>query len=627
MGDLNINQKTDRSKYLTHLLNDVKSLDHLLNHKKIESGIQRIGAEQEFTIVEPNFRPSNKSLQILEQINDDHFTTELAIYNLEINLDPQSFSGDGLEKLQNQLDSLMEKAHKAAEKSNTKIILTGILPSIRQSDIHIDYITPLPRYKALDKVMREAKGENFRINISGVDEFHISHDNILIEACNTSFQTHLQVSPDEFTDMYNWAQVIAGPVLSACTNSPLLLENELWMETRIALFQQSCDIRQVNHAIRKKQPRVSFGFDWVKNGINDLYKSHISKYKLLLTREINESSLELIKQNKTPKLEALCLHNGTVYLWNRPCYGVGNGVPHIRIENRYLPSGPTTVDEVANLAFWVGLMNGMPDEAKNIWEKMDFVDASSNFTKSARYGLNSQFEWFGENLSAKELILDRLLPLARKGLQKAKINSSDILKYLEIIEERVRSGKTGSSWTVRTYRNYKKTLSDKEAIIALTKTMYEWQNTGKPVHEWHTPEKTKIKHEGNYERVDEFMNVHIITLLKNDLVELGQNIMDWNNIRHIAIENEKEELVGLLTKSLIDKAVREGKDLSKMIIQDIMRTEIVTSNPEMSINDAVDLMVKANCTCLPIIHDNELVGILTDQDITPYKHKLNLGNE
>ena len=627
MGELNVNQNADRTEYLTHLLNDIKSLDYLLENNLIESGIQRIGAEQEFSIVEENFRPSTKSISILDDINDDHFTTELAKYNLEINLDPQDFTGNGLQLMQEQLDSLLDKAHKVAAQKNTKIILTGILPSIRQSDIHIDYLTPISRYIELDKIMRKSKGENFRINISGVDEFHISHNNILIEACNTSFQTHLQVSPDEFTNMYNWAQVIAGPVLSACTNSPLLLENELWMETRIALFQQSCDIRQVNRAIRKKQPRVSFGFDWVKHGINDLYKSHISKYKLLLTREIKESSLEKIKQHQPPKLEALCLHNGTVYLWNRPCYGVGNGIPHIRIENRYLPSGPTTVDEVANLAFWVGLMNAMPEKAKNIWEKMDFVEASSNFTKAARYGLNSQFDWFGENLSAKELILDRLLPLARAGLQKAKINSGDILKYLGIIEDRVRSGKTGSSWTVRTYRNYKKILSGKEAIIALTKDMYEWQSTGKPVHEWSTPDKTKIKHEGNYERVDEFMNVNLLTLNENDLVKLGKNIMQWNNIRHIPIENEKEELIGLLTKSLIDKAIKNKKDLNQLLIRDIMRRDIVTSTPETDIKDAVDLMIKANCNCLPIILDNELVGILTEQDITPYKHKLNFGNE
>jgi predicted transcriptional regulator len=393
------------------------------------------------------------------------------------------------------------------------------------------------------------------------------------------------------------------------------------METRIALFQQSCDIRQVNHAIRKKQPRVSFGTDWVKNGINDLYKDNVSKYKLLLTREISEDSLELIKQKKTPNLEALCLHNGTIYLWNRPCYGVGNGAPHIRIENRYLPSGPSTIDEVANLAFWVGLMNAMPEEAKQIWEKVDFLDVSSNFTKAARYGLNSQMDWFGKSIPAKQLILDKLLPLAKLGLQKAGINPSDILKYLGIIEDRVRSGKTGSSWIVRTFRNYKKTLSTEESIIAVTKELYEWQCTNKPVHEWDTPE-ILTKHEGNYERVDEFMNNRIITLNEDDSLKFAESLMNWNSIKHIAIENEKEELIGLITKSAIEKAKAESANFDSMVVGEVMRTEIQTVKPETPIKKAISLMKEIKCTCLPVIHKNELVGVLTDKELIHYLDKI-----
>ena len=109
MGDLNINQNVDRTEYLTHLLNDIKSLDFLLENDKIESGIQRIGAEQEFSIVEENYRPSTKSISLLDKINDEHFTTELAVYNLEINLDPQDFTGNGLQLMQQQLVMLWIK--------------------------------------------------------------------------------------------------------------------------------------------------------------------------------------------------------------------------------------------------------------------------------------------------------------------------------------------------------------------------------------------------------------------------------------------------------------------------------------------------------------------------------------
>ena len=58
MGEQNINSRTPKTVYLQHLLHDIEALDILLAEGKIESGIQRIGAEQEFSLVESNFRPS-----------------------------------------------------------------------------------------------------------------------------------------------------------------------------------------------------------------------------------------------------------------------------------------------------------------------------------------------------------------------------------------------------------------------------------------------------------------------------------------------------------------------------------------------------------------------------------------
>lgn len=621
MGELDINQGSSRASYLKHLLNDIKALDLQLKTGKIESGVQRIGAEQEFSFVQSNFRPSNRAVELLKNINDPHFTTELATYNLEINLDPQSLSSDGLKKMRSQLEELLEKAQLEADKIDAKILLTGILPTIRHSELELAYLTPLPRYAALNKVMREVKGEDYHIKITGVDDFNLIHNNILIEACNTSFQIHLQTSPEEFVDQYNWAQLIAGPVLSACTNSPLLLEHELWMETRIALFQQSCDIRHNHNPIRKKEPRVTFGSSWVRNSINDIFKDHVSKYPHLLAKDIEDDSLEQLDNNVTPKLKALCLHNGTVYLWNRPCYGLTNGVPHIRIENRYIPSGPSIIDEVANLSFWIGLMNNMPVKAKDIWNNVDFEDANYNFTKAARYGLNTQLTWFGENVSASELLLKELIPLATAGLEKAKIDPEDISLYMGIIEERVRSGKTGAAWTIRTYRNYKKTLSDTEASIAVTKAMYENQITGKPVHQWPTYKEQKKQHVGNYERVDEIMSTKLITGFEDDLVSLAKNVMDWNKIHHMPIENNKAKLVGLLTLSRVTKELSRDKE-SNLVVKEIMRTDIHTIGPEDTIKTAVQRMKTTQSNCLPVIHENELVGILTENDIIRIQDKL-----
>ena len=141
-------------------------------------------------------------------------------------------------------------------------------------------------------------------------------------------------------------------------------------------------------------------------------------------------------EGEIPKLEAIGVHNGTIYRWNRLCYGQNNGVPHMRIENRYIPAGPSVKDEVANALFWIGIMQGMPDKYKNLSESTPFNEVKGNFINAARTGINTYFNWFGKGISARRLILEELLPIAREGLVKSEIDQADIDKYLGIIEKR-----------------------------------------------------------------------------------------------------------------------------------------------------------------------------------------------
>ena len=240
---LNINDKETRLEFIKHLLSDIKALELLVEQGLIESNIQRIGAEQEFCLVTDNWRPSKKGADILEAIDDSHFTTELARYNLEINLDPFELQGDCFSRVEHQLKTLLAKAKEAANKYDNKVVLTGILPTISKIELEFDYMTPQPRYWAMNKMMKAHKGTDFELRLRGVDELSIIHDTVLFEACNTSFQMHLQISPEDFIASYNWAMAISGPVLGICANSPLLLGRELWSENRIALFQQSIETR------------------------------------------------------------------------------------------------------------------------------------------------------------------------------------------------------------------------------------------------------------------------------------------------------------------------------------------------------------------------------------------------
>ncbi|MBT8196640.1 MAG: CBS domain-containing protein [Bacteroidia bacterium] len=607
----NLEQK---KRFVHHLLNDVQAMDHMIKERMFEKGIQRVGSEQEFCVVDSHFRPSMHGPEVLDSIKDDHFTSEIARFNLEINLDPSELTTNCFAQAEIQLRELLEKAKYVASNTNDKILLAGILPTIRKTELELEYMTPNPRYYALNDALRRARGSDFELHIYGVDELTIKHQSVLFEGCNTSFQIHLQIAPEEFAEQYNWAQAIAGPLLSCATNSPLLLGKELWSETRIALFRQSIDIRGASYQIRQREPRVNFGNHWLKESITEIYKEDISRFTMLLYKEIEEESLEMVRNGNIPDLTALKLHNGTVYRWNRPCYGVADGVAHLRIENRYIPSGPTVNDEISNFAFWVGLMKGMPEKFKKIWNLMDIEEARNNFIKAARYGIESEFMWMGKQCSARELLRDELLPIARVGLQKVNIDKADIDKYLGIIERRI-NGVTSSQWMVRNFRNLKKNHSIDDSLVYLTSKIYDNQSTSKPVSEWENIADGK-KHYINsvYERVNQIMTTDLYTVSENDLVELVYYVMQWTNISHMPVENKNDELVGIITKADLQENWSENKDES-ITVKELMVKEPMTVGPTTNVKDAKRIMDAKNIGCLPVIVKNKLVGIITRDDL------------
>lgn len=611
-----------RKLFLKHLLHDVEAIDQMLQNGQIESGISRIGAEQEFCLVDKYFKPSMNALEILEKVDDPHFTPELAKYNLEINLDPLELKGDCFSKMQTQLLNLLGKAEDVANGLDERIILTGILPSIDFRAVQMEYMTPKPRYAALADIMSELRGEDFELNITGVDELILTHNNILFEACNTSFQCHYQVEPDEFTDMYNWAQMLSGPVLSVACNSPLLIGKQLWAETRIPLFQQSIDTRGKGYHLREREQRVTFGNRWIK-GVSDVYKNDIARHTLLFLTDIEHDSLETLKKGEIPNLKALQLHNGTIYKWNRPCYGVLDGVPHLRIENRYLPSGPTVQDEIANFAFWVGLMCNIPDKYRNIWERINFDEVKENFYKAAMWGIQSGMVWDGKLMSARRLILEILIPMAREGLEKKGINQGDIDKNLDIIRGRAENYATGSRWIVESYRKLRENLTREESTVALTAIMHYRKLTGKPVHEWGVAKISEAeKLEMQYDVVSNIMTTNLVTVQENDIAELVLKIMEWRHIRHLPVEDSHGKLKGIITKNrLVHYLSNPDKD-GLATAADVMDTDPVTIGPNDDIKYAMLLMIDKGVSCLPVVEKNELIGIITDKDTQDIWNKM-----
>jgi len=616
MGELKVTKltsKEDKANYIFHLLKDIEALDFMINNNLIEKSPIRIGAEQEFCLVDEEFLPSNNSVKILKDIDDKHFTTEIGNYNLEINLDPIELKNDCFSRLHKQLEELLKKADAVATNKQTKILLTGILPTLTLKHIGIENMTPIDRYFVLNEAIKESRKQDFNIHIKGIDEVNLLHDTVMLEGCNTSFQMHLQVDPDKFIDTHNWAQAISGPILSACTNSPFLFGKELWSETRIALFTQSVDTRANSFLLNEKQSRVSFGDNWSTGSVADIFRDNVSRFRSLVTTEFTKDSVEMLENGEIPGLKALNLHNGTVYRWNRPCYGVGGGKPHLRIENRYIPSGPTMLDEVANMVFWVGVMMGKPKMYDNVHEKMNFKDVKSNFFNAARYGMNAQFHWNGVIRPSHELILEELLPMAYKGLYKMNVSPKDAEYYLRIIKNRVATN-NGSQWAIKSYRNLLKTKKRFEAIQILTSKMYSKQQREYPISSWNVIKKDTAPEFSPKKIVKHVMSSDIFSVDENDSLDLVIYIMKWKNFNHMPVINEEKKLVGLLSSKDIDKYISNSHN-GQHNISDIMQKDIVTISQYSSAKDAKKLMKMHNINSLPVVEKNRLIGIITSKDI------------
>jgi CBS domain-containing protein/gamma-glutamyl:cysteine ligase YbdK (ATP-grasp superfamily) len=623
MGQQDVRKDSDEAalrEFTQHLIKDVRALERMLSEGMFETGVRRIGAEQELFLVDERGKPAPIIDEVLEHNTDERIVTELTRFNLEFNMDPITFGGDCLSQMEEANRALLRKVRKMVQQVGGEIIQTGILQTIQLAELTLDYMTPRARYYALNDAITRLRGGPGQFQIRGVDELFMKHDTIMLEGCNTSFQTHFQVSPDEFPRFYNIAQVVAGPCLAAATNSPFLFGKRLWRETRIALFEQAVDTRSSNLYLREMSPRVHFGSGWVKESVTEIFKEDISRFRVLITTDLEEGNpLDVLEEGRIPDLEALQLHNGTVYRWNRACYGITDGKPHLRIENRILPSGPSTVDQIANAAFWFGLVGGLANTYDDIAEVMDFDDTKSNFIAAARHGLASQFAWIeGRQVPAHELILDDLLPLAEDGLRSSDIDEDDIDRYLGIIEERVRARRTGSQWQLNSLAEMSKDASRGERLSALVAGMIRRQKEGKPVHEWSlaTLDEAYSPNRMQNSFVEDYMSTDLFTVHEQETVEFVAYLMDWQHIRHVLVEDERHRLVGLVShRSLLRHlAARDAVPEGGVPVGEIMVRDPVSVPPDMPTVEAVQLMRTHKISALPVVRDDQLVGIITERD-------------
>lgn len=628
MGEHTVEQHVDENKaqaFMKALLEDLRALTFMLEAGRIESGVARVGAEQEMFLIDRYARPAPVSLAVLNHARDSRLTTEIARFNLEANLTPLKLEHNCFSLMEQELIELIARARDSAATQQADVLLAGILPTLQKSDLTLANLTPIARYHELDRGVIRMRGGPLSIHIKGLDELHLTHDNIMMESCNTSFQIHFQSGAKEFANTYNVAQAITAPVLAAAVNSPLLLGQRLWQETRVALFQHSTDERSRPQLTRNQPTRVSFGDRWLQHSVVELFHDQITRFRPIMITQPDENPFAVLARGETPSLSALRMHNGTVWRWNRACYGVIDGVAHLRIENRALPSGPTTTDEIANAAFFAGLMVAVPQAYGEIAKRMAFDEAKLNFFRAARHGLDAHFEWIdGQSHSAASLILDQLLPLARHGLISSRVASADIDTYLGIIEERTRSGQTGARWVMKSLAAMGTSATKDATQRRLTSQILANQKQGQPIHLWPIIEKDDAgEWEHGYRTVRQFMSTDLFTVKPDDLIDLAASVMDWRHVRHVPVEDQEGRLAGLIThRALLRLMINRTSDSKPVTVREIMVQDPVVVSPSTSSLEAMEIMRSNRVGCLPVVDNDQLVGIVTSYDFLEASAKL-----
>jgi hypothetical protein len=447
--------REDRQRYRRKVHACLDVFARMLSEAKFHPERRSFGLEVELNLTDDAGDPAFVNAAALEVIADPDFQTELGQFNIEINIAPRLLEGSAFSDLERDARTSLNTAEERARTVGAHMMIIGILPTVGPKHHNADSFSANPRYALLNEQIFAARGEDLEISIAGVERLTTYAQTIAPEAACTSVQLHQQVDPEAFARHWNGAQAIAGVQLAVGANSPFFYGKELWSETRIALFEQATDTRPEELKSQGVRPRVWFG-----------------------------------ERGDVPRLGELRLHNGTIYRWNRPIYDVVGDQPHLRVENRVLPAGPTVVDILANAAFYYGLLRVIADEERPVWSQMSFSAAEENFHAGAARGIDARLYWPGVGEApASELVLRRLLPLAHEGLARSGVESADADRLLGIIERRCVALRNGASWQRDVFHHFyeDKAMDRLAALRQMTRIYREHMHSNEPVHEWPVP--------------------------------------------------------------------------------------------------------------------------------------------
>ncbi|MEN8107291.1 MAG: glutamate--cysteine ligase [Pseudomonadota bacterium] len=430
------------------------------------------GFELEAWLVDDNARPAPINDVFLKHLDNPMVVAELARFNVELNDHPQHLWGSALSRFEASLGATWKQCLQAAADLQAHLLMIGILPTVREAELNPANMSDLKRYRALnEQVLRLREGQPLELDIHGREHLKTTHQSVMLEAATTSFQLHLKVHPRAAVRAYNAAMVLSAPMVAATCNSPYLFGHDLWDETRIPLFEQSVSVGGLAGASHGPLRRVTFGSGYARESILECFVENQQHYPVMLPMQFHDG---------LDQMSHLRLHNGTIWRWNRPLIGFDyDGIPHLRIEHRVVPGGPTIADVIANAALFFGMMQSLMGADEPPEAHLPFATARDNFYAAARFGLDAHITWYDGNKGTMRALLEgQLLPLARAGLERLEIDADDIGRYLRIIETRLLTGQTGTAWQ----RGWVARHGDD--LAAMTSAYRERQDNGRPVHEW-----------------------------------------------------------------------------------------------------------------------------------------------
>jgi hypothetical protein len=476
----------DRTRYREKVRACLDAFAAMLHDARFDIDRPLTGLEIELNLVDGQADPAMRNAEVLAAIADPAFVTELGQFNIEINIEPRLLAGFGVAEYERQVRASLNAAEAHARSVGAHIVMIGILPTLLLKHLTLETLSANPRYALLNEQIFAARGEDLHIRIDGAEPLAATADTIAPEAACTSAQVHLQVSPAQFAAYWNSAQAIAGVQLAVGANAPFLFGRQLWQETRIPLFKQATDTRSEEIKAQGVRPRVWFGERWITS-VFDLFEENVRYFPALLPICSDDDPAAILARGDTPELSELRLQNGTIYRWNRPVYDVVAGRPHLRVENRVLPAGPTVVDIMANAAFYAGLVRALAEADQPVWSRMSFSAAEENLYAGARNGMNAQLFWPGAgHVPVPDLVLNELLPLAHDGLDRWGVDPGERDRLLAIIEQRCLLGRTGATWQVATVRRLQRER-DVDRTEALREMLFRYMrhmHENIPVHEW-----------------------------------------------------------------------------------------------------------------------------------------------